>query len=174
MKTRTAVLTAVAVVVIAAATLALAGAPGRRHAGSGEPGELKMDGPRGVLGPLGRMLDRLDLSDEQQVKVEAIIDEARPGIESLRDKLRDGRQAFAAAHPPESFDEAAIRAHAAEQAKLTTELAVQSARARARVLGVLTPEQLAEFKAARERFEDYRDEFGPGGRRHGGHGRHGW
>ena len=171
MNTRTAVLTAIAVVVITGATLALAGAPGRGHGGPGEP---MIDGPRGVLGPLGRMLDRLDLSDEQTSKVEAILDEARPGIESLREKLRDGRQAFAAAHPPESFDEAAIRAHAAEQAKLTTELAVQSARARARVLGVLTPEQLAEFKAARERFEDYRDEFGPGGRRHGGHGQHGW
>ena len=171
MNTRTAVLTAIAVVVITGATLALAGAPGRDH---GDPGEPMIDGPRGVLGPLGRMLDRLDLSAEQTTKVEAILDEARPGIESLREKLRDGRRAFAAAHPPETFDEAAIRAHAAEQAKLTTELAVQSAKARARVLGVLTPEQLAEFKAARERFEDYRDEFGPGMRRHGRHGQHAW
>jgi Spy/CpxP family protein refolding chaperone len=174
MKTRTAVLTAVAVVAIAGATLALAGAPGRGHAGPGEPGEAMTDGPRGVLGPLGRMLDRLDLSDEQEAKIEAILDEARPGIESLRQQLRDGREAFVAAHPPETFDEKAIRAHAAEQAKITTELAVLSAKTRARVLAVLTPEQLAEFRAMHERFAEFADEFGPGMRHRGGHGQHGW
>jgi Spy/CpxP family protein refolding chaperone len=171
MRNRTVVFTAVAVALVVIATLATAQT--RERGPSGGEGML-MDGPRGVVGPIGRMLNRLDLSDEQQAKVEAILDEARPGMQSLRDQLHQSRETFRAAHPPETFDEAAIRAHAAEQNKIKTELAVLAARTRSRVLAVLTAEQLAELKAMRERFEEFADEFGPGRGHRAGRAPRGW
>ena len=134
----------VATVALAAgATVALAGPGGRGGAG------MRGDGMRGPLGPLGRALQRLDLSAEQQAQVESLVAEAKPAIEALREQLRVSREEFQATHPPTSFDEAAIRAHAAAQTGIHTELAVATARLRARVLGVLTPEQLAELDAMR-------------------------
>jgi Spy/CpxP family protein refolding chaperone len=159
MKIRTVVLTAAVVALVAGATLATAATQGR---GSRGHGEGMMDGPRSVLGHMGRMLQHLDLSEEQEARIEAILDEARPSLEALHRQLRDGREAFIAAHPPETFDEAAIRAHAAEQNKLKTEVAVLAAKTRARVLAVLTPEQLAEFKEMRSEMHERMGRFDNG------------
>jgi Spy/CpxP family protein refolding chaperone len=159
MKIRNAVLTAVAVALIACATLAVAQV--RERGFWGHDDEMMADGPRGVLGPIGRMLDRLDLTDEQRAKVEAILDEARPNLQALHRQLHEGREAFTAAHPPETFDEAAIRAHAAEQNKIRTDLAVVAAKTRARALAVLTPEQLSQFKEMRTHRHERMGRFAP-------------
>jgi len=144
MKARNLILILAAVAMAVGATVVLAG-PG----GFGPPG-MHGRGMGGPLGPLGRALHRLDLSDAQRTQIDAIVTEAKPGIEALREQLRSGREAFRAAHPPTTFDEAAIRAHATEQGKIRTELAVSTAGVRAQVLGVLTADQLARLKAIRE------------------------
>lgn len=138
-------------VVMILATVALAAGATVALAGGGRGGAgMRGDGMRGPLGPLGRALHRLDLSAEQRTQIESLVAEAKPAIEALREQLRVSREEFQATHPPTSFDEAAIRAHAAAQTGIHTELAVATARLRARALGVLTPEQLAELDAMRE------------------------
>jgi len=103
--------------------------------GMGEPG---MHG----LGMVGLPLHRLDLTQEQQDKIHAIVDAERPALQELRKQLRDGEAAFRAAHPITEFDENAIREHTAAQAKIQADLEVALAKLRSQVVALLTTEQL--------------------------------
>jgi Spy/CpxP family protein refolding chaperone len=108
------------------------------------------------LGPLGRALQRLDLSSEQQDRIRGMVEAARPQLQALRGQLRDGRQTFREAHPPTDFDEAAIRAHVAAQSGVMADLAVLGAKLRADVLAVLTPEQLEQLEGMRAKRQEWR------------------
>jgi Spy/CpxP family protein refolding chaperone len=145
-----AVVTAAALAAVAAA--ALAGGPGHPGAGPWAAGSggmfAGMHGGRG-LGLLGPALQRLDLTTEQRDAIRAVLEAERPALDELRAKVREAQEAFVAAHPPTEFDEAAIRAHHAAMAPLLADVAVAEARARAKALAVLTPEQLAELEAMR-------------------------
>ena len=109
-----------------------------------------------------RLAERLDLTDEQQAKIESIVEQERPAIQQLRQQLMEARKAFRDTMTPGTFDEAAVRAHAEAQSKLMTEMMVASARMKAHVLAVLTPEQLTQLEEMRDLFDDF---VGP---RHGG------
>jgi Spy/CpxP family protein refolding chaperone len=119
----------------------------------------------GPLGPLGRALQEVSLTQEQQDKIHALVDAQRPILRTLRDQLRESEQAFRQAHPITEFDEAVIRAHVAEQAKIMADLEVASAGLRSKVLALLTGEQLAELK---EVLAETPERVGPGD------GPHGW
>lgn len=117
------------------------------------------------MGPLGRGLQCLGLSEEQQAKVEQLRQEAQPALGSLREKLDALRRERREAGSPKTFDEAAIRAHVAKVAAIKADLAVRAAKLRADVYSVLTPEQqqkLEEMRAAREACRTCR--AGAGGR----------
>jgi Spy/CpxP family protein refolding chaperone len=152
----------------AAATVALAGGPGGPGGGAWAHGPAGMHegmpGGRG-LGLLGPALHRLDLTAEQRDAIRAVLEAERPALDELRAKVREAQSAFTEAHPPTEFDEAAIRAHHAELAPLLADVAVAEARARAKALAVLTPEQLAELKALRtemrERMQERRERHAP-------------
>jgi len=154
MKTRNLLILAVAAILGLGSAYALAG-PGRGGAGFGMGGTCTGDGPGplGAFGFMGRGLRQLDLSQEQRDAIRAIVEGERDKVQGLRQQLRENRQKFRAAHPPTQFDEAAVRAHAAAQAKIHTELAVVRARIRAQVLAVLTPQQQAQLGELRDRFE---------------------
>jgi protein CpxP len=153
MKARTLVLTIAGVALALGSTLALAG-PGR-WGHEGREGR----GMHGPLGPMGMALDRLDLSQEQQDKIKAVFEAERPALHALRQQLRQGRQAFREAHPmTATVDEAAIRAQVAAQSKIWADIAVEAALVRAKVLAVLTADQLTELKQMRDCF----DQHGPG------------
>ena len=142
-------------------TLALAAmaVPGPALA-QGYGGPHGMGGPDGFGGPglhrfeemLPELAVVLDLSDEQQAQIEAILDAELPAIETMRDQLRDAHQAFRASQQPGAFDEAAIRAFAQSQSQTHVELMVAGARTMSRIHNVLTAEQqqrLEELRALR-------------------------
>lgn len=113
-------------------------------------------GLRGGWGLLPRGVPRLDLSPAQRDAIRAILARESERIQSLREQLAANREAFRAANPPGKFDEAAVRAHHAKQAKLREELAVVAARVRAEVYALLTAEQKAQLEAKRQRWEECR------------------
>jgi len=173
MKARTMIIAMVAAAVLAAPGVSIAqggpggpGGPGGGQGGwdgHGGPGGFGAHGGFGIH-RLERMLPRLaeylDLSQEQQDQIQAILDEEMPAIQDLRDQIHTARQAFMDGHVPGEFDEAALRAFLAEQSPLKIDLAVAGARTMSRVLNVLTPEQ-------REQLEKLRGLRGRRGPRHG-------
>jgi Spy/CpxP family protein refolding chaperone len=108
------------------------------------------------MGPLGRLIHRLDLTQEQKDSIKAILDQEQPTFQALRQQLREGRQAFRAAHPITSteVDEAGIRAHVADQAKVMADLAVAAAKTRAQVMNVLTPDQRNQLAQMQQQFKE--------------------
>lgn len=138
-----------------AAWVAAQGAHGQggRHAFAGGPGPL---------GPLGRALRHLDLTQEQKDAIKAIVEADRATLQTLREQVRAKREAYRTAHPPDTFDEAALRAHLAELAPLHADIAVNAAKLRVKVLAVLTAEQRAELAEMREEFEEFGRRHGPG------------
>jgi Spy/CpxP family protein refolding chaperone len=150
--------------VIAVAAIALVAGSVALAAGHGPHGMAGMQGPGmcGMGGGLGLPLHRLDLTDEQREAIRAIVDAEQPALHALREKIRESRQAFMDSHSPTEFDEAAIRAYAAEQAPLLADLEVAEARVRAKALAVLTPEQVTELKTLRsqmhERMGEHREQ----------------
>ena len=156
MKTRTIILTIAAAAAIALPAALMAqgvpgmgpgGGPGHHH---GPGGGFADDGPGFFEHMLPRLTERLGLSEEQTERIESILDAARPTIEGYAEQLRAGRDAYREANPdPTVFDEAAFRAHAAEQSRIQVELMVAAQRTKALVLAELTPEQLAQFEEMR-------------------------
>jgi Spy/CpxP family protein refolding chaperone len=152
MKLRSIVLSiGVAAAIAAPAVLAAqgpaGGGPGFGHGHhGGQIGGPDGDGPGFLEHLLPRLAERLELNDEQVAAIEAILDESRPEIEGYAAELRAGREAYREAHSdPTVFDESSFRAHAAEQSRVQTELMVAAQRTKARVLALLSPEQLAEL-----------------------------
>lgn len=139
-------------------TLAMAAmaVPGAALA-QGYGGPHGMGGPDGLGGPglhrfeemLPQLAVVLDLSDEQQAQIEAILDEELPAIETMRDQMRDAHQAFRANQQPGTFDEAALRAFAQSQSQTHVELMVAGARTMSRIHNVLTTEQQQRLEELR-------------------------
>ncbi len=90
---------------------------------------------------LPRLADYLELTDDQQSQIQAILDDELPAIHVLRDQIRDARELYMEGRDPGQFDEAQVRAFAESQASLHVEMAVASARTMSRVYNVLTPSQ---------------------------------
>jgi Spy/CpxP family protein refolding chaperone len=152
MKLRSTILSiAIAAAIAAPAVLAAQGPAcggagfGHGHHG-GQVAGPDGDGPGFLEHMLPRLAERLELSDEQVAAIEAILADSQPEIEGYAAELRAGREAYREAHPdPTAFDESSFRAHAAEQARVQTELMVAAQRTKARVLAQLSPEQLTEL-----------------------------
>lgn len=142
-----------------ASASAMAG-PGNGFGGFSARGEctgLGMgDGAPGGVGLLGRAWRQLDLTQAQRDAIRAVVEAEREKVTALRQQLRQNREAFRTANPPTRFDEAAVRAHVAEQAKIRAELAVVLARTRAKALAVLNPEQLKQLEQWRDRVQERR------------------
>jgi Spy/CpxP family protein refolding chaperone len=139
----------------------------------GPPG---MMGPDGFGGPglhrveemLPELAAVLELSNDQQAQIEAILDEELPAIETMRDQLRSAHQAFRASHQPGIFDEAAVRSFALSQSQTHVELMVAGARTMSRIHNVLTTEQQQRLEELRALRPERGRRGGPGA----GHGRY--
>jgi Spy/CpxP family protein refolding chaperone len=142
------------------------GGQGRHGGDQGRIGNPEgVDGLRFFERMLPRLAEELGLSDEQLAQIQTIVDEARPKIEGFAQQLRDGREAYRAAHEdPTYFNADDFRAHATIQHEIQTELGVVTGQAKADAFEVLTPEQLAQL-------QELRGSFGSGKARRGG-GRH--
>jgi periplasmic protein CpxP/Spy len=151
---------AILTVGVGAAAIAVGGdqAPGiERHApgglfgfaqgGPGGPGGRGRMGGPGRGGPLaGLPLRELNLSDAQREQVKAIVDSHQAEMKAVGDRAMTARQALHAATTSASFDEAAVRARAAELAAVEADVAVGRARIFSDVYQILTPEQQAKVK----------------------------
>jgi periplasmic protein CpxP/Spy len=110
--------------------------PGRGRGGPGGPG-----------GPLaGLPLRELNLTDAQREQVKQIVDSRQQDARAIGERAMAARAALHAATTSPSFDEALIRAKAAEVSAIEADMAVSRARIFADVFQVLTPEQQAKVK----------------------------
>ena len=116
-------------------TLSLAKTDGGRCSGHHEGRE------RGPGKRLALMAEILNLTEKQKTQIAAIHKEERQNIAPLREKMRETRQQLREAANAQPFDEAKVRALAASQADIKTELTVSRLRAKNRVSAILTPEQ---------------------------------
>ena len=155
----TAVGAAILTVGLGAAALSIAGdqqnsqppaADGRRGGpGFGGPGRGRGGpfGPGGPMGPLGGLpLRELNLTDAQREQVRQIVDSRQQETRAIGERAMAAREALHAATTSPSFDEALIRAKAAELAAIDADMAVSRARVFADVFQILTPEQQATAK----------------------------
>jgi len=105
------------------------------YEGRGEHG--KMDSER----RLARMTKKLKLTDAQKEQIQALLKGEKERVAPLREKLRESRKQLRQAAEAETFDEAAVKALAANQANLQAELIVSRLREQSQIHAILTPEQ---------------------------------
>lgn len=131
------------------ATMAFAQAP-RGH--GREPGGFGMGGPGGPLGMGGpdSGLGLADLTDAQEQQVRDIRMRNRDAMQATAERLRVAQDAQRKAIETLPVDEGQIRAAAQALADVEADLAVQAARLRGEIWGVLTPAQQAQIAKQRE------------------------
>lgn len=114
-------------------------------------------GPMGEFGFGDHMLnyfsDVLDLTQAQQDQAKAIMEKEKPVIKPLMKQLMQAHKDMESLEESGTFDEAKVRALAAQNTPALTELFVQKARIHAELLQILTADQkakLAQIKAKHE------------------------
>ena len=144
---------AILTVGLGAATISIAGdqadqtpGVGRRGGpgGFGGPGRMGRGGPGGPLA--GLPLRELNLTESQREQVKTIVDSQEAEMRTVGERAMAARTALHAATTSPTFDEALIRAKAAELAMVEADAAVARARIFADVFQILTPEQQAKVK----------------------------
>jgi len=128
---RTIMISVVVVVMLVGSAYLAAAAGGPGFPGKGHGPGMHMD----------RMAEVLGLSDTQKDKVSAILKAEQEKTEPLRQQLFENRKQIMETAFSGKFDEAAVRAIAAKQAPIITELIVSHARAKSEIHALLTPEQ---------------------------------
>ncbi|HKS27177.1 MAG TPA: Spy/CpxP family protein refolding chaperone [Pyrinomonadaceae bacterium] len=121
------------------------------------PGEIKPPPPPPPppppfgLPPLDHLTRELNLTDAQQAEIKAFMSSSRATLETLRRKMDEERRQLDEATAGGQFDEAQVRALAAQQAQTFAELVVEHKRMEAKLYSLLTPEQRARFDQMRQR-----------------------
>lgn len=100
-----------------------------------------------------RVASELKLTDAQQTEIKQIVRDELAGARPLFEKLKENRKRLREADSGGQFDEARVRATASEQGRTLSELIVVKERAKAKIFGVLTPEQRARASELLEQFE---------------------
>jgi protein CpxP len=121
-------------------------------------------GPGSPLGMLRMLGPQLNLTDAQKEQVKNIAESHREEWKALADRERSAREALHLAIAADTIDEALIRSKSAELGVVQTDIAVASARTRAEVWQLLTPEQRTK---ARQAEAEMGRRGGPGGRGRG-------
>jgi protein CpxP len=98
-----------------------------------------------------RMSKALDMTADQQAQVKDILRAHQPEIEAQLTGSRAARQALHAAVAAQPFDEAAIRARAADVGKAQADGAVLFAKIRSQIDPILTPDQKEKVKTLQSR-----------------------
>ena len=102
---------------------------------------------------LGFYTDYLDLTDAQQAQIKAIMTKEKPTIQPLLQQLAQSHQQMRHLEVSGTFDEAKVRAVAAQQAQTMTDLIVEKARAKSEMVQVLTADQKAKLQKMESRHE---------------------
>ena len=178
MKTTTKTIMAIAMVLtIAAAPIFAAQQQGGRGQG-GPGGQGGQGGPEGGRGqgqgvPMLRMLKALNLTDEQQTKVDAIVESSKDASQAAREALQSANKALREAVDNES-DAGTLRQLAAAVGVAMGDQAVARVQVMSQIKAILTTEQLAKYAEIKEKMKDrvgQMMERGKGRRGQGGRGR---
>ena len=113
---------------------------------SGRMGRGGPGAPGGPMGMFGFFGPGLNLTDAQKAQIKTIADSHKAEWQALGERARTAHQALEATMSAGTVDEGLIRAKSAEVAAVEADMAVASARARAEVWPILTPEQQAQVK----------------------------
>ena len=104
---------------------------------------------------LGFMTDYLDLTDAQQAQVKDIFAKEKPIIQPLIDQLKQGHHDLMQLETSGTFDEAKVRALAAQHTQTMTDLIVEKARVHNQIFQLLTPEQKAKATKLMQHHEQH-------------------
>jgi protein CpxP len=107
---------------------------------------------------LGYLTDVLDLTQAQQDQAKAIMDKEKPVIDPLMKQLMQAHKDLSSLEDSGTFDEAKVRALAAQNTQAMTELFVQKARIHAELVQILTPEQKAKLAQVKAKHEAHMQE----------------
>lgn len=152
MRKRIAILFSIAVLLVAGAIFATAqSGPGAARPPRPQGGPPPPPPPPFGLPRLDRLARDLNLTEAQQTELKAFFDTERSTMDALMKKLDGQRQQLDAATANGQFDEAQVRALAAQQAQTFADLIVEHKRAEAKIYSILTPEQRARFDQLRQR-----------------------
>ncbi|MEZ4483315.1 MAG: Spy/CpxP family protein refolding chaperone [Syntrophotaleaceae bacterium] len=88
-----------------------------------------------------RLLEKLDLSPEQQAEVQKLTEANRERAQGLHAQMVELRRQMRQVMQPKAFNEKALRKLAADKAKIQTELMVGRASTHSKIYALLTPEQ---------------------------------
>ncbi|HEV2864444.1 MAG TPA: Spy/CpxP family protein refolding chaperone [Pyrinomonadaceae bacterium] len=88
----------------------------------------------------------LGLSDAQATEIKTFFDGERAAVEAIHQRLRATHEQLEAATANGRFDEAQVRAIAAQQGQAHADMVVEHERCKAKVYSVLTAEQRAKLE----------------------------
>jgi len=128
---------------------AAAGMPPMGHGHPGHDGEAMM-----------HMLSKLNLSDDQKTQVHAIFEDEHPKLQPLAEATRKAHLALEQAIHAPTFDEAAIRAAAAQAGAAEGDLSVEKGRMISRIRAVLSPDQQKQMEALHEQMRQHHGAWG--------------
>ena len=137
-------------VVLAAAMIG--GGTGAALAGHGPGGEFGGPTPGMEMGSdsfEGRMAKALKLTDVQQSQIKTLLDAERERVKPFIVKMQESRKLLVQAAEATTFDEAAVRAIAVDQAATETELIVSRTKVQNQIYALLSTEQRELLKNLR-------------------------
>lgn len=108
-------------------------------------------GPRGMQGMpavenMMRAIHRLDISDEQQTAIRAVIQEMKTELKPIMEEMKAGHLQLRELVKANEYDENAVAGLAATEGDLAAERMVITSRALSEVYGHLSDEQRAELE----------------------------
>ena len=151
MRNRILGITAMAVLVIGAAILAL-GHGFQGPGGHGKGGHAEM---------LEHMSRALNLTDAQKQQVKGIMDSVEATASGIHARLEEVHKQLGAATANGQFDETQVRALANQEAQLEADMKVEHFRAISKVFSVLTPEQRVKAEEMHKQMGSHERHPGP-------------
>jgi Spy/CpxP family protein refolding chaperone len=107
------------------------------------------------FGPMGKLKD-LNLTAEQQTKVDSIMDQHKEEVRAMDEKIDASRKALHEAIHNDIFDEQKIREASKSLAKNKEDVDVLRGRMFSEIRTVLTPEQVAQLKEMKKMHHEQR------------------
>ena len=116
--------------------------------GPGKPGQRGQRGMQGMpaVENMMRALHRLDLADEQQANIRAIMQEMKVEVGPVMEEMKAGHLQLRELVKADVYDADAVAGLAAKEGDLAAERMVITSRALSEVYGYLTDEQRAELE----------------------------
>jgi len=139
-----------AAVALAIPSMTALAEPGGGMGGMGGGYGHPMGGMRGCHNQMGRMADRLGLTDAQQNQIDDLHDQTRKDMRPLWRQKRDIMRKMQALNPEDKNYVSEVKKLAKTQGELTEKMTIIMAQSRAKFYTILTDAQKAKLKQMRE------------------------